>query len=395
MSYTEYVDRPKTNGMNKSDFVDLGPAEKVTSIATLRPTLLRRDLGSVWACDVELDPDPEMLIQDLLPAGGMTTLWGDPGCGKSFLAAAMGFAIATGRDFLGKPVQQGGVVYVAAEGGRGFKKRIVAYRERFGLPARTPFALIPTAVDLCTEDHETEALLAEVRGLGERAEAPIRLIVIDTLARSLGGGNENDSQDMGGLIRNVDRLRHATGAAILIVAHGGKDREKKTRGHSSFFAAIDTGIEVTANATSGLKTATVRKQKDGEDGGEITFKLEVVDLLTPGGETVTSCVVVPAEPDEAMASPEPDRARRLTGVNAIALDALRKAVAEHGTSPPACEHIPAHIRAVSPDLWRRYFYQMRTIETADANRMAFKRSATELQNRGLIGCWGEYAWPTR
>ncbi|MEN9925763.1 MAG: hypothetical protein RL268_1889 [Pseudomonadota bacterium] len=366
MSYTEYVDRPKTNGMNKSDFVDLGPAEKVTSIATLRPTLLRRDLGSVWACDVELDPDPEMLIQDLLPAGGMTTLWGDPGCGKSFLAAAMGFAIATGRDFLGKPVQQGGVVYVAAEGGRGFKKRIVAYRERFGLPARTPFALIPTAVDLCTEDHETEALLAEVRGLGERAEAPIRLIVIDTLARSLGGGT-----------------------------HGGKDREKKTRGHSSFFAAIDTGIEVTANATSGLKTATVRKQKDGEDGGEITFKLEVVDLLTPGGETVTSCVVVPAEPDEAMASPEPDRARRLTGVNAIALDALRKAVAEHGTSPPACEHIPAHIRAVSPDLWRRYFYQMRTIETADANRMAFKRSATELQNRGLIGCWGEYAWPTR
>ncbi len=379
--------------MNKPDLVDLDTAEKVTPITTLRPTLLRRDLGSVWASDVELDPDPEMLIRGLLPAGGMATLWGDPGCGKSFLAAAMGFAIATGRDFLGNPVQQGGVVYVAAEGGRGFKKRIVAYRQRFGLPAGTPFALIPTALDLCTEDHETEALVAEVRGLGEQAEVPIRLIVIDTLARSLGGGNENDSKDMGALIRNVDRLRQATGAAVLIVAHGGKDREKKTRGHSSFFGAIDTGIEVVANEASGLKTATVRKQKDGEDGGEITFKLEVVDLLTPGGETVTSCVVVEADPGEASAAAEPERARRLTGVNAIALDALRKAVAEHGTVPPACDHIPAQAKAVSPDLWRRYFYQMRATETADANRMAFKRAVTELQNRVLVGCWGEYAWP--
>jgi hypothetical protein len=378
--------------MNRPPLMDLSAAEKAApAVTTLRPALLRRAFAPIWASQVDLDEGEEMLIDGLLPVGGMTGLWGEPGCGKSFLAAAMGLSIATGRDFLGRPVMQGGVVYIAAEGGRGFKKRIVAYRKRFGIPAETPFALIPVAIDLCTEDHETEALVAEVRQLGEQAGTPIRLVVVDTLARAMGGGNENDSQDMGALIRNVDRLRQATGAAVMVVAHGGKDRDKKTRGHSSFYGALDTAIEVQA-MESGLKTATLRKQKDGEDGVELHFRLEVVEMQTPDGLTVSSCVVVQADQEEATGGGEQVKARRLTGVNAIALDALRRAIADSGTTPPASEHIPPSVSAVSAELWRRYFYQMRGTETADANRMAFKRAVTELCNRGLVACWGDHAW---
>lgn len=376
--------------MNKPSFIDLDTVEAVP-IASRRPASPRRQLNSILLDDIELGNEPEMLVKGLLTAGGLSALWGEPGCGKSFLAASMALAVATGEEFLGHRVMQGGVIYVAAEGGQGFKKRLVAYRERFGLPAGVPFALIPEAVDLCTEDHETEALIAEIKAMADLMATSVHLVVLDTLARVMAGGNENDSQDMGALIRNADRIRKATGAHVMFVHHGGKDRDKKTRGHSSFYGALDTAIEVVANDATGTKTATVRKQKDAEDGGELTFKLDVVKLGERDGDEITSCVVVPAEAQEGQ---QPAPARKLTGTNGLALDALRKAVADHGSPPPASNHIPGSVRVVSPDLWRRYFYQMRAGETPEANKKAFQRATLDLQARGFSATWGEHAWLT-
>ncbi len=374
------------------NLVDLSIAERKAGAAveTLRPGVLTgRDFRSVWLDQIELDGEPEWLVSQFLTAGAMSALWGDPGCGKSFLATYLGVCIAAEWPFLGKRTLKGGVVYIAAEGGRGIKKRLVAIRRECGLPRDVPFVLIPTSVDLCTEDHETEALIAEIHRVAAAMGCPLRLVIVDTLNRVMAGGNENDSQDMGALIRNGDRIRQATGAHLMFVHHGGKERDKKTRGHSSFYGALDTAIEVTVNEVSGIRTATIRKQKDGEDGGKFSFKLDVVTLDDSGPEPITSCIVAPVEAEE---EPQEQPRRSLSGVNAIALDALRKAIADHGTLPPPCEHIPPGVSAVSPDLWRRYFYQMRSTETADANRVALKRAATELQNRNLVANWGDFSW---
>lgn len=372
--------------------IDLSEAERATrpAIASLRPaSTTARDFGSLWLDEVEIDADPEWLVWKLLTGSSMSALWGDPGCGKSFLATLLGVSIACGMDFLGMRTLKGGVIYIAAEGGRGIKKRLVAIRRQYGLPPGVPFLLIPTAVDLCTEDHETEALIAEIHRAARSMDCPLRLVIVDTLNRVMAGGNENDSQDMGALIRNADVIRQVTGAHVMFVHHGGKDRDKKTRGHSSFFGALDTAIEVTVSEVTGNRTAKVRKQKDGEDGTSFGFRLETVTLDDTGPEPVTTCVVVPADAQEA----DEGQGRRLpSGVNALALDALRKAIADHGTVPPASAHIPPSVAAVSPDLWRRTFYAMRSTETADANKKAFKRATVELQNKGFAATWGEYSW---
>ncbi len=365
-----------------------GPAFiSITSLRTKSAT--GRDFGTLWLDDIEIDAEAEWLISAVLPDKGLSALWGDPGSGKSFLALDMALAVASGGDWFGKASIKGGVAYIAAEGGRGVKKRLVAYRNRFGVPRGLPFALIPSAVDLCTEDHETEALIAELQEVAGAMSEPLRLVVIDTLSRVMAGGNENDSQDMGALIRNADRIRQITGAHVMFVHHGGKDRDKKTRGHSSLFGALDCAIEVTVNETSGLRTAKIRKQKDGEDGACFTFKLDVVEVAFTAGEAVTSCVV---RPEDVGAQADEPGTPRATGVNAIALDALRKAIAEHGRAPPASPHIPPHVPAVSPDLWRLTFYQMRGGEKPDANQKAFKRASVDLQAKGFIASWGEYTW---
>jgi RecA-family ATPase len=72
------------------------------------------------------------------------------------------------------------------------------------------------SINLCHSDADLKRLLAEI-------PQPTGFIVIDTLSRVLAGGNENGPEDMGALVMNVDRLRAATGATVLLVHHTGKD----------------------------------------------------------------------------------------------------------------------------------------------------------------------------
>lgn len=61
-----------------------------------------------------------MLVEGLIPEGGLVGIYGTPGCGKSFFAKDVCRAIETGALWRGKLVRQGLVVYIAAEGGTGF-----------------------------------------------------------------------------------------------------------------------------------------------------------------------------------------------------------------------------------------------------------------------------------
>ncbi|TFH43867.1 MAG: hypothetical protein E4H01_11535, partial [Lysobacterales bacterium] len=107
------------------------------------------------------------------------------------------------------------------------------------------------------------------------------LIIVDTLARTFAGGNENSSEDMGAFIAIIDYLREKTDSAILAVHHSGKDTSRGTRGHSSLFGAVDAEFEVrkvrTAPAVGpgqGAGTFSVTKQKDGLDGWSADFVAE-------------------------------------------------------------------------------------------------------------------------
>ena len=57
------------------------------------------------------------------------------------------------------------------------------------LPGRVPFYLVETAPNLGTEKNDLDALIASVEGVGVTP----RLIIIDTLAQTLFGGEENST----------------------------------------------------------------------------------------------------------------------------------------------------------------------------------------------------------
>lgn len=126
----------------------------------------------------------------------------------------------------------------------------------------------------------------------EIVSQPVRLVTIDTLSRTMAGGDENAAKDMTQAVAGIDAVREATGAAVMLVHHCGKDEARGARGHSSLRAAIDTEIEVVHDEGSGISTAFVRKQRDLPKGDPMPYKLKVVELGTDSrGEPITSCVV--------------------------------------------------------------------------------------------------------
>jgi hypothetical protein len=341
--------------------------------------------GATWFGDVSKDDeDSEWLVRELIPAGGFVEIYGQPSCGKSFLALDLGMAIARSRPFFGLDILTPGfVAYIGAEGGRGITKRLRAYRQYHELDDDDPpFLLVPFPVNLRNGDDVADLLLLINECAKERG--PCVALIVDTVNRSFGGGNENDSEDMGEYIQTLDRIGQVTGAARIIIHHEGKDRNGRGgRGHSSLFAATDTAILV-EKFESG-NSFTLERQKDGEDGQKFGFRLDVVEVgADERGEPKTSLVVEPAD------VPKRSRSKPLRGKKAIALAELENLLATSG-EPVVGNHAPAGTRAVPLEVWRRAV-EMRDILDGANPRQQWTEIKNWLVEANHVSIWNEQAW---
>jgi hypothetical protein len=224
------------------------------------------------------DEPVKWLVDRIVPQKAFMALYGPPGTFKSFIALHLAAMIASGSAWLAHEVHEPGeVLYIAGEGHGGIGTRIAGLRHAYEL-TDIPVGVIRSQVNLRSSDQDFEDLIIAIKS--SEIQRP-KLIIIDTLARAFGGGNENASEDMGSFISNCGRLQEATGAALLVVHHSGKDASLGLRGHSSFLGAVDTQIEITRHTDQMSGTLKVTKQKDGKDGVEIHFSMETVNFDEP------------------------------------------------------------------------------------------------------------------
>ncbi len=346
----------------------------------------RRRLQPYHVTELGNRPRREYLMKGVFDCRAFGELYGESNSGKTFAALYMAEHIAHHWPWCGRKVRGGTVVYIAAEGGLGLEERLIAFRQHHGVDqADVPLYVIPASIDLCSADSDTKTLIGEIERLGT-----VRLIVIDTLARALAGGNENAPDDMGAFVLNCDRIREATGAAVLVVHHSGKDQSRGGRGHSSLKAAVDT--EILVENVDSLVTVTVTKQRDYPSGDIFTFKLEPVEIGTDeDGDPITSCVLLPADKDATTS-----HCTKVSGQARVALDLLDRAIADAGEIPPASNHIPGQIRVVPLTLWRQYCYEglIGDRDNRDTIRKAFNRNSKKLQELGVVGTWQDWVWTT-
>jgi len=240
------------------------------------------------ADQIEIRP-PHWLLRGMLERDTFALIFGDPGCGKSFLAIDWACRIATGTPWRGQPVNAGPVVYIAGEGQQGFGRRICAWSEHHGVSLagvplyQVPAVAIPDAIGFVSL---TTAIDAGVVAVGQ----PV-MIVLDTLARCFGGGDENSTQDMSKFVSACDAIRQRYNCTILVIHHAGHGDKSRARGAIALKAALDA--EYRLDHENGL-LLTATKMKDAEMPVPVAMKLvsvELPDETDEDGNPVTSAVV--------------------------------------------------------------------------------------------------------
>jgi len=364
---------------------------KKTTMADVRKyasTGTRLGLPFKWFAEVEPVTDAGDFIEGLLISGGASVLYGESNAGKTFAAVDLALSVASGNPWQGRQVDQGPVLYLALEGGNGIANRIAAYRQHHGIADDLPFAMTSNGVDL-TDDNGAVPIIDTAYQILEDTGDAVRLIVIDTLSRSLCGGDENSSADMGALVRNVDAIRQETGAHVMLVHHAGKDLARGARGHSLLRAAIDTEIQV-SRSDSGAVVARVEKQRDLPSEGEFAFVLEPVTLGTDHrGNPVRSCVVA------ATVAPKRSTAKaKMTDIQKAVLDEVKNAVADHG-QPVRPRLDMDEVIAIPRNRLRNHFERSGLLPEGLRSNQASARISkwlTPLKGKDIIAFTAEYIW---
>lgn len=236
-------------------------------------------------------PGIEWLIQDVLPAQGIAVLFGEPGAGKSFLAIDLALHVAAGKWWNSKRVQQGPVVYVVAEGSRGMKDRMKAWRNTHPTADVSAAFVVLEPIML----HDNVARKRFVDGIAAQLPNPI-LIILDTLAQNFVGGDENSAQDMGVWLHGARLLQEKFDATVLIVHHSARGA-KRERGSTALRGAADAMIQMRrpSEKVNSYKMSC-EKMKEGECFEDTLFRLvevegtpsAVLELATSEGAEVAS-----------------------------------------------------------------------------------------------------------
>jgi hypothetical protein len=350
-----------------------------------------RDITLIPFADIQPQLDWVWLIEGILMPGQISVGWGPTGSRKTFWWLDLALRIAADMFVFGRRVEPGFVVYVAAEAGKSIFNRVAAWKIEHGFLGRNiPFAVVPHGIDLChAEKGETTALIEKItQAAGDHSKA---LVVIDTVNRAMSGGNENSPEDMGNFVVSLDRMRDELTCHVAGVHHPGKNLSLGSRGHYSLPAAVDTEIEFSKDDATKTSLATVIKQRDGEVGAAIPFKVKPVILGTNrAGQIVTSCVVVDSHDTPA----KPVKLPTLSVKQKLALDALSHALDVHGQPAPPHNHIPASATVVDEDLWRRFYLSGTSTDgqSEDTRRKAFRDARDALLSKGYAKLFGDLVW---
>ncbi|MGO9428337.1 AAA family ATPase [Rhodoblastus sp.] len=235
--------------------------------------------------DVTFNPNEEWRAEDVLPMRGFGLIYGQKRSFKSFVAMHLALMIAKGEPWAGKHVKQGIVIYIAAEGAAGMRKRITAYMKTHEV-ARGQFILISVAPELGTRPGDLPALISAIEGAGLKPA----LIVVDTASKAISAADENGT-GMAAFAFNAGRLVEWFDCLVLAIHHVGHDdaKARRPRGWSGLAGAVDVQILCERPGDEMRATLTMQKLKDEQDGFCFEVRLErvVVGHVTRAGAAPT------------------------------------------------------------------------------------------------------------
>jgi AAA domain len=368
-----------------------GWATTINKLETNNGTVPKKERFQItWFDDVDKTTTKEEIVKGVLGAGEFSLFVAKPGMGKSVLVGDIGMHIAAGMDWHGKKVKQGLVVFFAAERKKITERRVAAWGKKHGV-TKIPFVVVGGKLDLTTGLIDAKSLAATIKNLEEKSGFKCVLIILDTVTRTFGPGDQHQSRDMQRYVQSVDELHRATTAHIAAIHHSpwSDDRGK---GAIDLDGAIDVSfvVNVTGTGLGKVFTLTCTGANDGEDGPVTSFRLESVELGTDADGNVTAAPVV-------VQADKPFDGAELKGHTAKVLDSLERAIEKHGECPPdGSPGFPDGVVTVTRDEWREQFYSDAKVKEPNildaALRQRFTRATGDLLKAAKYVAVGERVW---
>lgn len=253
--------------------------DSAESVSRLRSALVHGE-------DITNLPPVEWLVHGVIQKQSLVSIYGAPKSGKSFFAVDLAMRVSLGEQWRGRAVEQTRVLYVIAEGAPGVGPRASAWVAQHG-GHMGGMSWITVAPSLFRGDEDVADIVGIAREFG------CGLVIIDTLARSIPGADENSAKDFGLVIENLDYIRVHAGATVAVVHHAGKDGTRGMRGSSALHGAIDTGIEVVRDGDD--VKATLVDQKNAESGDSWWWHATKLN-----GSLVLTSTMAPRSTDEIL-----------------------------------------------------------------------------------------------
>jgi hypothetical protein len=344
-----------------------------------------------WYDDVDQSAAKEEIVKGVLGAGEFSLFVAKPGTGKSVLVGDIGCHIAAGMDWHGRKVKQGLVVFFAAERKKLTERRVAAWRKKHGV-TNIPFAVVGGKLDMTTGLIDAKTLAMTIKALEAKSGFPCVLIILDTVTRTFGPGDQHQSRDMQRYVQSVDELNRATNAHVAAIHHSPWN-DDRGKGAIDLDGAVDVSFVVNVKGTGLAKVFTLSctGANDGEEGPVTSFRLESVTLgIDADGKVTTAPVVVQTDVVTCDGS-------NLKGNTAKALDSLKRAIEEHGLcAPTGSLGVPDDVPTVTRDQWRVQFYTDAKAKEPNVPentlKQRFTRATGDLLESERVAATGERVW---
>lgn len=278
------VDLGLSTGGDLADFCMTHKSDTARALAALPAMPLDADTSRAgesdyrtWyiipASDLKNLPPIEWIVEGEIPARGITVLFGPSGSGKSFIAL----------DYALRVAQTDPVLYMVGEGEYGYQQRVAAWTKHHNLTEGKLYMVIGAVQFL--EDNDFTAFQDAVSAIRPR------LVIVDTLARSMIGSDENSTRDMGMFMQACEDIKRRQDTAIMLVHHTNKGGQLE-RGSSALRGASDSMIKVFAQ--DDLITIESAKTKDSKPFSTRYMQIVPVEV-TLHGQAVESAVMIEAD----------------------------------------------------------------------------------------------------
>lgn len=286
--------------------------------------------------DINDSEKKEWVVEGFIAAGEFSYAVGKPGSSKSVIFTDAACHVGAGMEWHGRAVKKGLVVYLAAERGKVTRRRMMAFRKHY-VASGVAVAVIEGATDLTNGLADAVTLAERITELGKDCGLPPVWIIVDTLSRTFGGGDQNKSQDMGKFVRSVDTIIEKTGAHVTVIHHTPWEQER-AKGAIDLDGAVDASFIVRKN--NDRCTLRCDGGNDQEEGLIVAYTMKSVVVGTDESGKVTDAPVVIR--DEAATDSDDDGIKLSSKKPVLAVRLFQTAIREKGKENPTDGRTAVH-----------------------------------------------------